>query len=71
MWTIHGVHASRFGSFEHAGRYDRWASRFCIEDFQQCRLVESHHALVSFRRTIGVVSLTIARWPPQRVQLRR
>lgn len=28
MRTIHRAHGSRFGSFDHADRYDRWASRF-------------------------------------------
>jgi ubiquinone/menaquinone biosynthesis C-methylase UbiE len=28
MPTIHRSHGSRFGSFEHADRYDRWANRF-------------------------------------------
>src|SRR6266511_3880645 len=28
MPTIHRAHGSRFGSFDHPDRYDRWASRF-------------------------------------------
>jgi ubiquinone/menaquinone biosynthesis C-methylase UbiE len=28
MPTIHRAHGSRFGSFDHADRYDRWANRF-------------------------------------------
>jgi ubiquinone/menaquinone biosynthesis C-methylase UbiE len=28
MRTIHRTHGSRFGSFDHADRYDRWANRF-------------------------------------------
>jgi ubiquinone/menaquinone biosynthesis C-methylase UbiE len=28
MRTIHRAHGSRFGSFDHADRYDRWANRF-------------------------------------------
>jgi ubiquinone/menaquinone biosynthesis C-methylase UbiE len=28
MPTIHRAHGSRFGSFDHADRYDRWATRF-------------------------------------------
>jgi hypothetical protein len=43
----------------------------CVQDLQQCRLVESHRGLCPFARTIGLVSLTIARWPLQREQLRR
>jgi hypothetical protein len=35
----------------------------CVQDLQQCRLVKGHRALCPFARTIGVVSLTIARWP--------
>jgi hypothetical protein len=36
----------------------------CVQDLQQCRLVKGHRALCPFARTIAVVSLTIARWPP-------
>jgi hypothetical protein len=36
----------------------------CVQDLQQCRLVKGHRALFPFARTIGLVSLTIARWPP-------
>jgi hypothetical protein len=43
----------------------------CVQDFDQCRVVEGHHALCPFARTIGVVSLTIARWPLCYAQLRR
>jgi hypothetical protein len=39
--------------------------RECIQDLQQCRLVKSHRALCPFARTIGLVSLAIARWPLQ------
>jgi hypothetical protein len=42
----------------------------CIQDLQQCRLVKSHRALCPFARTIGLVSLTIARWPLCCMQLR-
>jgi hypothetical protein len=35
----------------------------CIQDFDECRLVKGHRALCPFARTIGLVSLTIARWP--------
>jgi hypothetical protein len=35
----------------------------CVQDLQQCRLVKSHRALCPFASTMGVVSLTIARWP--------
>jgi hypothetical protein len=35
----------------------------CVQDLQQCRLVKGHRALCPFARTIGLVSLTIARWP--------
>jgi ClpP class serine protease len=38
--------------------------RECVQDLQQCRLVKGHRALCPFARTIGLVSLTIARWPP-------
>jgi hypothetical protein len=38
----------------------------CVQDLQQCRLVKGHRALCPFARTIGVVSLTIARWPLRR-----
>jgi hypothetical protein len=37
--------------------------RECVQDLQQCRLVKGHRALCPFARTIGLVSLTIARWP--------
>src|SRR4029450_9325539 len=42
----------------------------CVQDLQQCRLVKSHRALCPFARTIGLVSLTIARWPLYSGQLR-
>jgi hypothetical protein len=42
----------------------------CIQDFQQCRLVKGHRALCPFASTIGVVPLTIARWPLWREHLR-
>jgi hypothetical protein len=35
----------------------------CFQDFQQCRLVQAHRVLVPSARTIGVVPLTITRWP--------
>jgi hypothetical protein len=35
----------------------------CVQDFNQCRLVKGHRALCPFASTIGLVSLTIARWP--------
>ena len=35
-----------------------------VQDLQQCRLVKGHRALCPFARTIGLVSLTIARWWP-------
>jgi len=35
--------------------------RITAESFQQCRLVQGHRVLVSFRETTGVVSLTITR----------
>jgi hypothetical protein len=35
----------------------------CVQDLQQCRLVKGHRTLCPFASTIGVVSLTIARWP--------
>jgi hypothetical protein len=44
--------------------------RECVQDLQQCRLVKGHRALCPFARTIGVVSLTIARWPLCCTQLR-
>jgi ClpP class serine protease len=37
--------------------------RECVQDLQQCRLVKGHRALCPFASTIGLVSLTIARWP--------
>ena len=45
--------------------------RECVQDLQQCRLVKGHRGLCPFARTIGLVSLTIARWPLQPRQLRR
>jgi hypothetical protein len=45
--------------------------RECVQDLQQCRLVKGHRALCPFTRTIGLVSLTIARWPLQRGHPRR
>jgi hypothetical protein len=44
--------------------------RECVQDLQQCRLVKGHRALCPFARTIGVVSLTITRWPLCCTQLR-
>jgi hypothetical protein len=44
--------------------------RECVQDLQQCRLVKGHRALCPFARTIGLVSLTIARWPLCCKQLR-
>jgi hypothetical protein len=35
----------------------------CVQDLQQGRLVKGHRALCPFASTIGLVSLTIARWP--------
>jgi len=35
----------------------------CVQDFDECRLVKCHRALCPFASTIGLVSLTIARWP--------
>jgi hypothetical protein len=32
-----------------------------VQDLQQCRLVKGSPCVVSFARTIGVVSLTVAR----------
>ena len=43
----------------------------CVQDLQQCRLVKSHRALSPFASTIGLVSLTIARWPLCWTRLRR
>jgi hypothetical protein len=43
----------------------------CVQDLQQCRLVKGHRALCPFASTIGLVSLTIARWPLQSQHLRR
>lgn len=37
--------------------------RECVQDFDECRLVKGHRALCPFTSTIGLVSLTIARWP--------
>ena len=44
--------------------------RECAQDLQQCRLVKGHPALCPFASTIGLVSLTIARWPLPCEQLR-
>jgi hypothetical protein len=43
----------------------------CVQDLQQCRLIKGHRALCPFASTIGLVSLTIARWPLQSEHLRR
>jgi hypothetical protein len=43
----------------------------CLQDLQQCRQVKGHRALCPFARTIGLVSLTVARWPQRRVLLLR
>jgi hypothetical protein len=43
----------------------------CIQDFQQGRLVQGHRVSVSFCENIGVVSLTITRWPSVVPQARR
>ena len=41
----------------------------CVQDLQQCRLIKGRGALCPFARTIGLVSLTIARWPRTREDL--
>src|SRR3712207_8018195 len=38
----------------------------CLEHLEQGRLVQGHRVLCPSARTIGVVSLTITRWPPLR-----
>jgi hypothetical protein len=43
----------------------------CVQDLQQGRLVKGHRGLGPFASTIGLVSLTIARWPLQSEHLRR
>src|SRR3712207_2295590 len=35
----------------------------CVEHLEQGRLVQGHRVLCPSARTIGVVSLTITRWP--------
>ena len=42
-----------------------------VQDLQRCGLVKGHRAWCPFASTIGLVSLTIARLPLQREQLRR
>jgi hypothetical protein len=49
--TAHSLNPSQFVGLE------------CVQDLQQCRLVKGHRALCRFASAIGVVSLTIARWP--------
>jgi hypothetical protein len=43
----------------------------CVQDLQQGRPIKGHRALCPFTSTIGLVSLTIARWPLQSAHLRR
>src|SRR4029453_11057628 len=71
-------HASEFGLDESlvdglgglADAVVHLRGRECVQDLQQCRLVKGHRALCPFARTIGLVSLTIARWPLCCTQLR-